>query len=113
MISATLVRLGGKAPDPNTGDYCKARAKRSEAALKEIGCEVAKENESKADPKWLWKHRTTHLIDGFTFKMPDTVANQKAYPQHTAQKPGDVVVADRLGRKITSSHGRVRLAPSG
>ena len=103
MISATLVRLGRKAPDPNTGDYCKARAKLSEAAIKEIGCEVAKENERKADPRWLWKNRTTHLIDGFTFKMPDTVTNQKAYPQHTAQKPG-------LGFPIARCVGLISLA---
>ena len=30
----------------------------------------------------------TVLIDGFTFKMPDTPKNQAVYPQHTAQKPG-------------------------
>ncbi|MFO0012046.1 MAG: hypothetical protein ACK553_04825, partial [Planctomycetota bacterium] len=40
------------------------------------------------DESWRWKNRNTVLIDGFTFKMPDTPKNQAIYPQHTAQKPG-------------------------
>ena len=40
------------------------------------------------EESWRWKNRNTVLIDGFTFKMPDTPKNQAIYPQHTAQKPG-------------------------
>ena len=87
-ISAALARWGKKIPDSNSGDYCKARAKLAEAALKELCCEVSNRNELKADPKWRWKNKSTYLIDGFTFQMPDTPKNQNAYPQHAAQKPG-------------------------
>ncbi len=76
------------APTSDTGDYCRARAKMPEAALKELVCHVAEEAENQVDPKWLWKGRHAKLIDGFTFMMPDTVKNQKVYPQHTAQKAG-------------------------
>ncbi len=85
----SYLQLAGRAtPTRDTGDYCKARAKLSEHALKELSCEVAKEVEENARPDWLWKGRHAKLVDGFTFKMPDTPENQKEYPQHTAQKPG-------------------------
>jgi putative transposase len=87
-ISAFLAHTGGDIPDPNTGDYCKARAKLSEAAIQALSQDVALRIESQADSKWKWRGHRTFLIDGFTFQMPDTRKNQKAYPQHTAQKPG-------------------------
>lgn len=50
----------------------------------EIGAEV----EQQAMPSWLWKGRPAKLLDRFTFTMPDTPANQAAYPQPNTQKPG-------------------------
>ncbi len=75
-------------PTSDTGDYCRARSKLSEAALHELSCEVANELELEADQAWLWKGKHAKLIDGFTFTMPDTAKNQAEYPQHLAQKPG-------------------------
>lgn len=76
-------------PTKDTGDYCRARAKLSEAALHELSCEVAEELEQVADPEWLWKGKHhPKLIDGFTFTMPDTEANQAEYPQQKAQQKG-------------------------
>ena len=76
-------------PTKDTGDYCKARAKLSEAALHELSCEVAEKLEQDADASWLWKGKHhAKLIDGFTFTMPDTPKNQAEYPQQKAQKPG-------------------------
>ena len=79
---------GLHAPTEDTGDYCRARAKLSAAALRELSCEVAEELEQVADPRWLWKGHHAKLIDGFTFTMPDTPKNQAKYPQQKAQKPG-------------------------
>lgn len=79
---------GGATPADDTGDYCRARAKLSEAALHALASEIGGEVAQQAQPAWLWKGRRTKLVDGFTFTMPDTPANQAAYPQHTAQKPG-------------------------
>jgi hypothetical protein len=77
------------APSEDTGDYCRARAKLPEAALRELSREVAAEMEDAAEPGWLWKGRHhAKLIDGFTFTMPDTVKNQAMYPQQKAQTPG-------------------------
>ncbi len=76
-------------PTSDTGDYCRARAKLSEAALHELSCEVACELEEQADASWLWKEKFhAKLIDGFTFTMPDTPKNQSEYPQPKTQKAG-------------------------
>jgi len=79
---------GLEAPTDDTGDDCRARTKLSEGALHELSCEVAGELELAADARWLWKGKHAKLIDGFTFTMPDTPANQAAYPQQRAQAPG-------------------------
>ena len=38
--------------------------------------------------EYLWCGRNVKVIDGSTVSMPDTVENQKAYPQPSSQKPG-------------------------
>jgi hypothetical protein len=75
-------------PTADTGDYCRARAKLSEAALRDLTREVAAEVEEQADPAWLWIGLHAKLVDGFTFMMPDTEKNQREYPQAKTQKPG-------------------------
>lgn len=79
---------GTASPTSDTGDYCKARAKLSEPALRDLAREIAGEVEAQADPSWLWKGFHGILIDGFTFTMPDTAKNQAEFPQQKAQKPG-------------------------
>lgn len=81
-------QCGGAVPTKDTGDYCRARAKLSEAALAELTREVAEQLETQADEAWLWKGRHVKLVDGFTFTMPDTPANQAAFPQPKTQKAG-------------------------
>lgn len=87
-IVSHQLQLGQPAPTADTGDYCRARAKLSIAALRDVATEVAGELEQQADPAWLWKGRHTKLVDGFTFTLPDTPSNQAAYPQPGSQKPG-------------------------
>lgn len=81
-------QAGIDSPTRDTGDYCRARGKLAEAALRELSCEVASELEKVADESWLWKQRHAKLIDGFTFTMPDTPNNQAEYPQQKSQAPG-------------------------
>jgi putative transposase len=81
-------QTGGATPTSDTGNFCRARAKLSEGALHALAVEIAAEVEQAADPAWLWKGRHTKLVDGFTFTMPDTPANQAEYPQPTSQKAG-------------------------
>ncbi len=76
---------GLQTPTEDTGDYCRARAKLSSAALRDLSCEVAEEVEQTAEPKWLWKGKLhAKLVDGFTFTMPDTPKNQAMYPQRNS-----------------------------
>ena len=82
------VMLRRDAPTADTGDYCRARAKLSEPALRELSTEIANEAEQQADEAWLWKRRHAKLIDGFTFTMPDTERNQAEFPHPRTQKKG-------------------------
>jgi hypothetical protein len=80
---------GASVPTEDTGDYCRARRKLSEAALHDLTVEIAEELEEQAEEAWLWKEKHhAKLVDGFTFTMPDTPANQAEYPQPSSQKEG-------------------------
>jgi len=81
-------QTGAPAPTADTGDYCRARAKLSEAALHALTVEIGAEVERQARPDWLWKELHAKLVDGLTFTMPDTPANQAEYPQPNSQKRG-------------------------
>lgn len=37
---------------------------------------------------WRWQGRPVRIVDGTTVTLPDTPANQAAYPQQRSQKPG-------------------------
>lgn len=87
-ITAHQQLTDGATPTSDTGNYCRARAKLSEAALRALAIEVGAEVEQQADPAWLWKGLHAKLVDGFTFTMPDTPENQAEYPQSKTQKPG-------------------------
>ena len=54
----------------------------------ELTIEVGAEVEQQIDRVWLWKDIHCKLMDGFTFTMQDTPANQAAYPQPKTQKRG-------------------------
>ena len=71
-----------------TGAYCKARRKLPESFLQRLCYEVAEQVEDQAPNTWLWKGRHVFLGDGSTLSMPDTPANQQAYPQPRTQKRG-------------------------
>lgn len=87
-IVAHQQQTGGAIPTDDTGDYCRARAKLSEAALRDLTVEVGNEVEQRAPEAWLWNGLHAKLVDGFTFTMPDTPANQAEYPQPSSQQPG-------------------------
>ena len=79
---------GTATPTADTSDYCKARAKLPEPALRDLTREVAAETHQQANSNWLWNGLHAKLIDGFIFTMPDTPKNQHVYPQQKAQKLG-------------------------
>ncbi len=72
-----------------TGAYCQARQRLPEAVVKRLMQQTGKQLHDRETPQaWLWKGRSVKPVDGTTVSMPDTPANQKAYPQPSSQKPG-------------------------
>lgn len=49
---------------------------------------AAQSLEEKVTIEHLWCGRSIKVIDSSSVSMPDTVENQKAYPQPSSQKPG-------------------------
>jgi len=87
-IRTYRTHVGGPAPSPNTGDYCRARAKLSRQVLRRLARQTAKRLEQQARKPWLWRGLHAKLVDGSTFTMPDTPDNQRAFPQPASQQPG-------------------------
>jgi hypothetical protein len=66
---------------PDTGAYCKARARLPEVLLRELTRYTGRGVAEQAPACWLWKGRPVKVPDGTGLSMPDTPANQKAYPK--------------------------------
>jgi hypothetical protein len=49
---------------------------------------IAVQISNAATPRMLWRGLRVGVVDGTTVSMPDTVANQTEWPQHSGQKPG-------------------------
>ena len=71
-----------------TGAYCKARGKLPEPLLRDMARTSAQELHAKVPALPLLGGRPIKIADGTTVSMPDTKANQKAYPQSRQQEPG-------------------------
>jgi DDE family transposase len=75
-------------PSAHTGAYCKARVKLPRTLLRRAACTLAAEVEDQASASWRWHQRRVILVDGSSTQLPDTEANQAAYPQSSQQQPG-------------------------
>jgi putative transposase len=87
-VLAWLTKLARPVCDAGTGAYCKARAKLTEQFLGFLTCDVGRRLEDQASDAWRWHGKRVVLVDGSTLSMPDTPANQQAYPQSRSQRPG-------------------------
>jgi putative transposase len=87
-IATYMQQTGGQVPSGDTGDYCRARSKLDLATLRGLVVQAAQQLQDGADPSWLWHGLHAKLVDGFTFTMPDTPANQEAFPQQKTQAQG-------------------------
>jgi hypothetical protein len=75
-------------PSHDTSAYCQARARLAESTLQGLCSHLAQQLEQQVGEDQLWLGRTVKIIDGTSVSMPDTAANQKLWPQSSAQKPG-------------------------
>jgi hypothetical protein len=72
----------------DTAAYCRARAKLPATVLKRLALQAGRNLEKQVPGDWLWHGKHVVLADGTTMLLPDTKANQKAYPQPSSQEPG-------------------------
>ena len=83
---AELLKKGLDGCSSSTASYCTARKRLSlkwlMGLLRETGRNLHEESSK------VWRRRPVKLIDGTTVSMPDTAANQKAYPQPKELKAG-------------------------
>lgn len=85
------IALGHEPGETDNGAYCKARQRLTEESIKAL-LNQAGENLDGASPEsWLWHDRRVVITDGSTLSMPDSLENQKAYPQPSGQKKGSEI----------------------
>jgi len=88
QAQARAINSGQNPPPDENSPYCQARAKLPLERLDEIHQAVVAEAEEAVVTKDLWCGHRVSVVDGSTLTLPDTPANQKAFPQQSVQKPG-------------------------
>ena len=72
----------------HTGGYCRARQRLPLDLVSGLASHVGQQIDQQVPERWRWQGRRVRLVDGTTVTMPDTSANQAAYPKHGGQKSG-------------------------
>jgi hypothetical protein len=85
QIQALLLLQDQGQIDSGTSAYCQARRRLPLAILQRLRVAIAATGERSAA---LWHDLRPRVIDATTLSLPDTVQNQRTYPQSGAQKPG-------------------------
>lgn len=75
-------------PSLGTSGYCQSRKALSLHLVISAFETLRSHLERRAASAWLWCGRRVKVLDGTSFSMPDTAANQKRWPQHSSQKKG-------------------------
>jgi hypothetical protein len=107
QVVAERVAAGEEPCSSATGAYCKARQRLPEELPLRLLRETGQALEAQAESHWQWQGRAVKLVDGTTVSMPDTAANQEAYPQPSGQAPGLGFPQARLVGLIGLSTGAV------
>lgn len=96
-----------------TGGYCQARQRLPLEMVSTLVRYTGELMNDEAPDQWRWHGRRVHLIDGTTVTLPDTAANQMAYPQSKGQKPGLGFPIIRIVGVICLSNGALLNASLG
>jgi hypothetical protein len=72
----------------HTGAYCRARQRLPLAMIRSLVHSTGQQTSARTPTAWHWRGRPVRLVDGTTVPLPDTPANQQAYPQPRSQQPG-------------------------
>ncbi len=73
---------------PHTASYCDARSRLPTAVLRTLAKDTAQQLQESLPAAWQWHGRNVFVADGSHVSMPDTPANQAAYPQPVVQQEG-------------------------
>jgi hypothetical protein len=103
--------LGACSTKGNT--YCEARQRLPLELLQKLVRDNARELEARAKEEWLWKRHHVKTVDGTTVTMPDTRANQAAYPRRRNQKRGVGFPIARVLTILSLTYGTVLDAAMG
>jgi hypothetical protein len=106
-LLAFLAVRGKKLCSAKNDPYCKARERLPEELLRRLVQESGQRLEQQGKQDRLLGGRPIKLIDGSTVSMPDTEANQRAYPQANTQKPGVGFPIARIVAVLSFSCGAV------
>jgi hypothetical protein len=106
-LLAFRTRQGLPPCSAHTGSYCKARQRLPECLLARLTRDTGAELHGQAPAAWRWHGRAVKLVDGSSVSLPDTPANQKAYPQPSGQRPGCGFPVARLVALISLACGAV------
>ena len=87
-VSVLLLALSRPKWSEDTGVFCRARARMPAPLIQELAENLADRLEQAAPPHWLWHGLHVYLGDGTTVLLPDSAANQAAFPQPASQKKG-------------------------
>ncbi len=101
------IALGNEVTETTTGPYCRARQRLPESAVKSLLQKSGTNLDDSTSTDYQWKKRRALLIDGTTASMPDTLENQKDYPQSKLQKKGLGFPQVRISVLITLGSGAV------
>jgi putative transposase len=71
-----------------TAGYCEARGRLPEGAVWDLVRATGGAAHRAAEAAWHFHGRPVKVVDGTTVLLPDTPANQAAYPQPKTQEPG-------------------------
>src|SRR5882724_5701606 len=83
QIQAVFALQDGGPVDEATGAYCQARARLPWDILPRLRCAAAAQAEK---ARQLWRGLCVKVVDGTSTSLPDSPANQRAYPQPGAQQ---------------------------
>lgn len=71
-----------------TGGYCRARQRLPVMMISSLVRKTSALLDERMPNSWRWQGRSVRIVDGTTVTLPDTPANQAAYPQQRSQKSG-------------------------
>lgn len=87
-LIASKLASSEETPSANTSAFSQARSRLPVEILVSLSEQIAINTTVEIFSEWKWRGRNPKLIDGSTLSMPDTLENQKKYPQPKTQKKG-------------------------